>query len=156
MSIFSTIGKFITKQFWPWFIKYGWPIIKEYVIEILIELLKGIKDVIIDIIKKKKKKYDEYSKKAEEAEQNAKTASSETEKEKFEKIAKIWREVAEDFRKENEDLKNILDLEIEKKIQQSKEQIQSIEPKLDFQKETKLILNENTYSLPDLNGVKEK
>jgi ATPase subunit of ABC transporter with duplicated ATPase domains len=97
----------------PWFIKYIWPeiskAIKIYVIEYGAKLLKYIMGWLKEFFRKQsetKQIRQEYAKqKYEEASQQATVAKNPEEVDKYRVIAEIWREVFEQFREENEQLK---------------------------------------------------
>jgi BMFP domain-containing protein YqiC len=96
----------IIKYFWPWFLEYVWPLILKH-------LLSLIDRSLGDLSKKVAKTFDnrmqkgaaEAMSKVEEATAAASISVDPVEREKNEQIARIWREVAEKFRSENEILK---------------------------------------------------
>jgi len=140
MTIWIQVTKWFTKVFLPWFIKYVWPAIKDYIIEMFILLLKTLKDKITEFISRKSAKNKDTAKQhAEEAESKAKNAASDTEKEKWEAIAIVWHEVADMFRRENEELKEQIEhivFESEKKVC---EQMDNLDLSMDISKHGALL-----------------
>jgi len=119
------------KKFWPWFLKYVWPFIKEN----LVDLLTYLSDEIFAKIKswwnkKYKQKEETFSSKINDAEEKAANSNDKSEIEKYEAIAKVWREVAEMMRKENEELNNELDQIKTETLKDAKEKLD--ETKLDI------------------------
>jgi flagellar motor protein MotB len=100
---------YIVNTFWPWFLKYILPAIKDD----LLKIVKGIFTILEEIINEffkhqKSRREEEWRRNAEEADQMAKTAKNENEAEKYKAIANVWREVTEQLRQENENLKQEL------------------------------------------------
>jgi guanylate kinase len=100
---------------WPWVKEHVLPLIKEFVKNVVIKhLSQFLEKMKTDIDKHFEKRYQNATEKANEAERNASQASTDSEKQKYEDIAKIWRQVADELRIENEELKTkIKDLTIE-------------------------------------------
>jgi len=110
MSILSKFLKFIVKKFWPWFQEFVWPIVQEHIIDIINFIISFFKNKIKDEVNEQSSKREsDANKKAEEAEQRAEKAANTTDADKYEAIAKVWREVAEQFRIDNEELRKKLD-----------------------------------------------
>ena len=128
MPFLNTVIDFIVKTFWPWFLKYAWPLIKEYVLDIL-------KTIFAELTEKLKKMFSEQGKqgaasadgKAAAAQAKADAATSAAEKDKWEAIAAVWRDAANMFREENEQLKKQLEEAIAKAENTAEEQIQNID-----------------------------
>ncbi len=101
---------FVIEKFWPWFIKFVWPLIRDHVRDL-------VRLVLDDLVKSVKKWHASRTqareqvaiRRAVDAERAAEGASNASEREKHEAIAQVWREVAEMFRQENEELKAKLD-----------------------------------------------
>lgn len=150
MSVWTQIINWINKIFWPWFIKYVWPKIQKYIVEIMAIILKKLKDKIVDTISQKSNGREKNAnKKANDAEEKAKKATSASEREKFDAISKVWREVAESFREENEDLKKRIDELISKSEQETKENLSDLNLSVNFSKEdTILIIDDKPHQIP--------
>lgn len=100
---------------WPWFVKNVWPIIEKQIVDIFGKAAGTAKDSAYDWLDRRKKAREEAAqKRAAEAEEMARNAPTDAEAEKHRAIAQVWHEVAEQFRRENEELKEKLD-DIQKK-----------------------------------------
>jgi phage-related tail protein len=113
-TVFSLLYKQLVKWFlrtvWPWFIENIWPEIQKHILDIFGHAARSAKDAACEWINKRKRAQEEGAqRKAAEAEQRAKDAHSESEADKHRAVAQVWREVAEQLRQENEDLKAKLD-----------------------------------------------
>lgn len=109
-SIIKTIIKFIVLKFWPWFMKYGWPIVKEHIKDLIAWLIKKATNLFREWQETKSdQRQKEAAQKAQEAEKQAKDSSNENDADKYRAIAQVWREVAEQFRRDNEELKKKVD-----------------------------------------------
>ena len=107
LRVFKT---WFIKEFWPWFLKEVWPLIQNYVIELLRDLAKNLIHKIKEWLESRNKQRDEtISSKISEAEEKAANSKDQVEIEKQIAIARVWREVAEMFRIENEELHNKLE-----------------------------------------------
>jgi gas vesicle protein len=81
-------------------------LIKEFVKDVVVKYFSNwLEKMNTEIDKRFDKRYQNATEKANEAEENASKASTNLEKQKYEDIAKIWRQVADDLRRENEELK---------------------------------------------------
>jgi len=128
--------KFILEKFWPWFKEFAWPYIKEHV-EDLISLATGMmKERFKEFFKEKSEaRQDEASQKAQEAEKHANDSSNIHEAEKYRALAQVWREVAEKYRRDYEDVKRKLDeVEAEAKMK-SAAMVDKMDLDVDFSKE---------------------
>jgi F0F1-type ATP synthase membrane subunit b/b' len=124
--------KFVTKIFWPWFLKNIWPLIVKALIAFLTkrieELSRFAEEAVHGNYQARTAKAEES---ATEAERRATEATSEAEREKQEAIAQVWRTVAEQFRDDNERLRRQL-AELESVQQEALESdMQSMTPMLD-------------------------
>lgn len=139
------IGKVLLElalMVWPWVKEHVLPLIKEFVKNVVIKhLSQFLEKIKADIDKHFDKRYQNATEKANEAEQNASQASTDSEKQKYEDIAKIWRQVADELRIENEELKaKIKDLTIEAENDIINE-TNSMDPKINKKDGTILIEN---------------
>jgi len=105
-TLATKFWKWVAKTFWPWFKKYVWPILRQYVLDVVkwsLEKLRRTAQEWAD--SRAKARAEEATKRATEAENAATSAASDAEREKHEAVARVWHEVAEQFRQENEALK---------------------------------------------------
>ena len=135
MSVWTEITKWITKTFWPWFIKHVWPLIKADVGDLVSVLFANLKEKFKEStsanFQKNEEKTEQHLQNAEYKARNAKTNS---EREKWEAVAKVWREVAEMLRKENEDLKMQIDELVNSSEKEIKEKIRDLDLSIDVSK----------------------
>ncbi len=153
MGVLDTLMKFIVKKFWPWFLDFVWPYIKEH----FRALINFVIDNIIEMIKKwvedkTSKREQEAYHKAYQADEKADKASSDmNEAEKHRAVAEVWREVAEQFRKDNEELKKRID-EIENEAKEgSTKIIDDLKLNVDFSKDKPTLkIGDEIRELPSL------
>jgi hypothetical protein len=152
MEIWQWVKEVIVKIFWPWFREFAWPFIRQYMNELIIFVL----NLFIDKFKKwvseqAEKKTETANQKAAEFEQKAKFSQRNEDTEKFIAIAKVWREVAEQFRQENESLKKNID-ELSEEIKKEEfAKVDSLKIDLDLSDEKpKLSIGDAIYNLPQL------
>ena len=150
MTVWTQIAKWFTKIFMPWFIKHAWPVIKDHIVGIFVFILKTLKDKVTEFISRKSAENKETAKQhAEDAENKAKNAASNTEKEKLEAIAIIWREVADMFRRENEELKERIDSIVFDSEKEVCEQMNNLDLSMDLSKDgTLLTIGGTSKQLP--------
>lgn len=104
-----------------WFLKVAWPHIRKLIRLVIEEVIKWLVKRFRSFLdsqnrqqeQKAKEKEKGYQKKAEES-SNAEEAA------KYEAIAKVWREVAEMYRQQNEDLQNRLSVLEQEAMQTAK------------------------------------
>lgn len=99
------------KALWPIFIKYIWPEISEYVLSLVRAFADYIKELIESLIAergKREKAAKNNEAAAQQAEGEATAAGDPVEAEVQRRIAELWREVADDLRRENDKLKEQL------------------------------------------------
>ena len=106
----STVGailrKWLLNVFLPWFSEAVWPLLQAAALDVINDLIKKLREILMN---RGGRREEDARKRAAEAELKAKAASSGAEMEKHEAIAAVWRQVAEEFRQENEDLKRQLE-----------------------------------------------
>lgn len=150
MALLNNVIDFIVKTFWPWFMKYAWPLIKDYVLDIL-------KTIFSELTKRVKKIFSEMSNQSAAtadgnsaaAKAKADASTSAEEKEKWEAIAAVWRDAANMFREENEQLKKKLEEAISSSQDAAEEQIGSINPSMHSTSGTPLLtLGQQSTALP--------
>jgi len=106
-SIYSWIGKWLANTIWPWVRKNLWPVIQKAIVHIFVLILQNLVQKVFSYFKERKAtQAEEALKKAAEAEARARNAESDIEAEKHRAVANVWRQVADDFTKED---KNLLD-----------------------------------------------
>jgi hypothetical protein len=138
----SRLAKKFLKVLWPWVKEHVLPLIKEFVKNVVIKYISNwLEKMNTEIDKRFDKRYQNATEKANEAEENASKASTDLEKQKYEDIAKIWRQVADDLRIENEELKEkIKNLTTETENDIISE-TNNMDPKMDEENRTILIEN---------------
>lgn len=141
MGIWQWVKEITVKTFLPWFKEFVWPIIKKHFEEMVASLINKFRDVLMQWIEEwTRRKEDRAYQRADEFEQKAKTAEPNHEKEKYQAMAKVWREIAEQFRQENEDLiKKIDEITMEVK-EDSNRRTSNLELDFDFSDQTPVLL----------------
>jgi len=150
MIFWNQIVKWLTKKFWPWFVKYVWPFIKERMIEIITKLFDHLQDETEDFMSSKSKEREERAKKkARDAEQKASAAKNAADSEKYRNSAEIWRKVAKTYKKDNEELKQKIDTLLNKTKKEVKREIGALDINANFSGEdTHLTIGNTSYMLP--------
>jgi len=98
--------KFLLKVVWPWFEKHVWPIVQDFILGLVTDALRKLRDRFTTATQTRMQSREEQAEaKASEAEQAGRASQSAEEREKQAAIAQVWRQVAEQFRRENEDLR---------------------------------------------------
>jgi len=130
MSKSSQIAQFITKYFWPPFRDFIWPIIKDEVISIIKITFKDLQKQYEEILTERgRKREEEVKRKAQEAEEQANKAKDKAEAEYYKKLADVWHGVFEEFRQDNELLKEKLAAATRAASQEAEQKVQSIRKK---------------------------
>lgn len=137
MAFANVIGEILLKVVWPWVVKHVWPLIVKFIIQLIAKGLTKLSAQVSERIQSRMQtRADEADLKAQAAERASGAAQSEGEREKHEAIAKVWRQVAEEFRQDNETLRRqVADLS---KAQQSSlnSEVLATEPILDTSGQT--------------------
>ena len=106
MAIGKAVTEFLLKVVWPWFEKHVWPIVQDFIVELGADALRKLRDRFTTATQTRMQSRAEQAEaKASEAEQAGRASQSAEEREKQAAIAQVWRQVAEQFRRENEDLR---------------------------------------------------
>ena len=152
MKALDIVIKFILEKFWPWFKAFVWPYIKDHVADLIsfaIEMMKKMMKKFFE--EKSESRQQEASQKAQDAEKNANNSPDIHEAEKYRAIAQIWREVFEQYRRDNEDLKRKLDeFEAEAK-RNSSAMVDKMDMDVDFSKEQPVLkIGDEIKILPTL------
>ena len=155
MNIWNQIIKWLTKKFWPWFVKYVWPFIKERMIEIITKLFDHLQDEAEDFMSSKAREREENAKKkVREAEQKASVAKNAADSEKYRTSAKIWRKVAETYKKDDEESKQKIEILLNKTKKAVKTEIGALDINANFSGEdTHLTIGNTSYMLPLPEGI---
>jgi len=158
MALSAGIKRLVFEFVWPWVVENIWPILQAHVIDLL---LKGLRTLSESIFHEVKHRDDASSTEAEEkadaAERSAKLADTEAERDKQESIAKIWREVAEKYRVDNEELRRKIEDIATRKQHDLCTDIRSSSPSLEQRNEVLVLtLNGKSTSLPALPSPDEK
>lgn len=146
--------KFIVSKLWPWFLAYIWPSIHREIVDVIVSLLKRFVEYLRDYSEERfAKRSRDAESKSSEAEELAKNASTPEERERHEAIARVWREVAEQFREENELLKKKLSELQDVEKQRSLDALESISPSLEQNGEhLYLVIQDKREKIPQLSG----
>jgi hypothetical protein len=106
VAIRKVFALFLIRFFWPFFVKYVWPSIVKSINEITSKSFRALFDRLLQVVKSRiNERTLGANQKASEAEQQAQSSQTQSEREKHEALARAWREVAEQYREENELLK---------------------------------------------------
>lgn len=125
-----------------WFVKLAWPEILKFIQRLIPELLEWFYERIKEILKKKADgRQWSAQQNSEEAERRAAETKDESEAVRQKAIAAVWRQVAEDFRRDNEDLKAILELAKRDAAEAAKRNLQDLRP------ETLFAIEEDSFQL---------
>jgi len=106
---------FVVSQVVPWLKKYVIPVIEKqikafiavYLPQLAAALMKKMKNVYHTYSESKKDKKRYAEEKAEENETHSRQAATESEVEKYKAVAQVWREVAEMYRLDLEEVKRV-------------------------------------------------
>ena len=151
-TIVEKLIGFIVKVFWPWFVQHVWPIIQSFVLQIIADSITALGKKIKDFVGSRSHRREEYAKKrAEDADRAASVAIDAAEKEKQEAIASVWREVAEQFRSENEILRSQITELLSRSEQTLEDDIRSMKLKLtNLENDPSLSIGETSLPLPQI------
>ncbi|MDD2369508.1 MAG: hypothetical protein PHQ90_09410 [Sulfuricurvum sp.] len=138
----TSMGKTLIKIIWPFVKDVILPMVKEFIKAVVVKYLaKFLEKMHNEMDKRFNNRFKDATEKANEADENASKATTDCEKEKYENIAKVWREVADNFRVENEELK----AKLETLTTEAKEKIiietENMKPKIDDKDGSILIEN---------------
>ena len=154
MSIWQWVKKLIVEIFWPWFKEFVWPIIKKAIEELISYIIGTVEKIKKWTSEKAKNNAENANKKADEFDKMAefaKTHEAHEEADKFRAVAQVWREVAEQFRQENELLKREIDDISKTAKKEVSEKVDNLNIDLDFSHEKpKFMIGGNSYNLPAL------
>ncbi|RJG11111.1 hypothetical protein D3879_15740 [Pseudomonas cavernicola] len=151
-KIAEAIIQFLIKTFWPWFLENIWPLILKHIISVVTDSLDSLSNRINRFFADRmKKRSQNAAERAHEATEAAAAATTDSEREKHEAVAKVWREVAEQFRSENEALHAQV-IELIARTQQSvQEDLRHTKPAIDDLAGTpSLIIGQSKAKLPAL------
>ncbi len=153
MSIKETVIKKAIEVLWPWFKEIVWPILQQYIIELITSAISGLVALI-------KRTFSEKSnQRAEEANANAAAAESKAQNSNpesndyytYKAEAEVWRKVAKQYEADIKDLKEKID-ELEKNSKEDvSKQVEESTPDIKTASETTTLkIGEVTHSLPRL------
>lgn len=149
--------KEIFKAIWEWFIKKVWPFILEMITSILISFAKMLFDDFMGHFTNHEKRQQEYANnKAEDESRKAKESKTPEAAANHERIAELWREVADNFRVENERLKSEFKKALDESLAKAKQNVTNlkVEDVLDVENEDNIRLK-NINILPQLAATKD-
>ncbi len=157
-TIAKTIGTFVLKTFWPWFLKHIWPLIVKHVLKELAFALQTLSKKLRGSIDRRLRSREEQAlARATAADEAAKVSSTKEARSEAEAIARVWREVAEQFRQENEVLKAKLDQSASKAYESARAGIENGEPVLaQLDGQPMLAIGGQTNVLPSLPAAAPK
>ena len=128
--IYKQLVKWFVKRIWPWIVENIWPELQKQLIAIFMKIISVVKDLVFEWADNRRDAREKAAhKKAAEAERMAQNAQSEAEAEKHNAVAQVWREVAEQFRQENELLKEKLEDVVRKSTSDFRNEMDSMEIK---------------------------
>ena len=109
-KVFSFIYRQLVKWFvnavWPWVVENIWPEIHKLLTGIFVQVLDRLRSAFFEWFNNRQKNQEETARKeAAQAEEMAHNSASASEAEKHRAVAQVWRQVAEQFRQQNEELK---------------------------------------------------
>ena len=100
----------IVKRLWPWFLKHVWPHIRQFILELIGTILLALVESIKAWYNRRSQQRERNAtRRGREAKRSAGQASDASEQLRQEAIAGVWRDVAEEFRQDNEELTAKLD-----------------------------------------------
>lgn len=130
-ALLDRLRRWFVKVFWLWFRDVVWPIIHDEVIAICEELLREFRRKIRGVFEERARQREEWARKnAQEAQRKASEAPSDLEADRQEAIAQVWRQVAEDLRRENEELQERLRRIIDDMEKSARRHIERLKPRL--------------------------
>lgn len=142
----------LTKIIWPWIKVNVWPIIQAKLIDVVVELVGWAFQQIKDLLTSNNhNRYTEAKKKEEAAQKRAESTVDPVAASEANAEARIWREVAEQYRRDNEDLKEKLAKLESESIRDATREISEITPELHELSSVegpKLRIASEVYSLP--------
>ena len=105
-ALVQAIKKFVIRTFWPWFIKNVWPLIVKHILATIAAEVRNLSaSITSDIRARMNARAENAESHAQAAVGAAHAAATEAERIRQEAIAKVWRQIAEEFRAENESLR---------------------------------------------------
>lgn len=132
MSVGKVVGDALVKVVWPWFVKFVWPILQAFILEMFRDGLRMLRDRFATVTQvRMQSRADQAEAMAFEAQQIALTTQSAEEREKQAAVAQVWRDVAEQFRQENEVLRQQVGALAETQEKDLAAEVLSSEPRLD-------------------------
>ncbi len=148
----KAILKFIANKLWPWFKEHLWPILREHILELVVLVMSRLKEKFKSWAETRSNERQEHAtQKAQEAEKSACDSATDSEKQKYEAIARVWREVVEQIRVENEALKSKIEELTSTAEAEITTRIRDSNPTIDFSLDTPaLIIGEKRTNLPAL------
>lgn len=126
------IIKKLSEVFWPWVVKNIWPLVQQYIIQLAAEALAWLALRIKDLFNDKSNERAEQAKaNSETAEQKAAEAGNNSnEYHAYKAEAEVWRKVAEQYKKDIEDLTQKVTALENESIEEFKEDIHEFTPEV--------------------------
>lgn len=144
--------KLLFKVFWPWFLKHAWPPLLGALGDIVRRNLSGTRqDMRASIDAGLREQASKAEARARQAQAQAQAEPDARERRHQEDLARVWREVAEQYRKENEALRRQLDSLLDKAQGDIAAQARALEPELEEGRQgARLSLGSRRVELPGL------
>ncbi len=104
------VKAFLIETFWPWFLKDIWPMVLAYLLKSLDKVFQTLSDAFGKFIDRRMQSREQQAReRAEAADEAARAAVTTEARSEAQAVARVWREVAEQFRQENESLRVEMD-----------------------------------------------
>lgn len=102
--MFARFLKLFVASVWPWVVKNVWPAVRGRVSSIFEQVMEDIEKAFREWFAVRQSRQRAAETNAADAEHKARESVTEADEQEQRAIARVWRQVAEDFRKENEEL----------------------------------------------------
>jgi len=144
----------ILKPIFKWFVEKVWPLIQKLIIAAIVDLVYWIYIEVKNLIKMRFTRQEDFAKsRAEDEIINAKNAKTEDEARNHYRMAEMWRQVSDNYREENERLKNDLDKLMREAISKAQSNVLKlkVDDVFDLRDENTLYLKDGVKIMPLLN-----
>lgn len=157
MFKFSNVLELLITYVWPWIRDHILPEIRDAMNDIGKAAGVRMREFLDWVLGRLSRDQQDYANaKAEAADANAKAAASDAEREKHEAVAKVWREVAERFRQDNEALRAKFEEFAAREEQKMHDDINAMKPDMDTSSgKPELVIGTTRTTLPSLPAVSD-
>lgn len=132
MPLASSVLKLLLRTVWPWVVSAVWPHVQAWLARemsaLLLRLMDKVRGKVNDRLERRGQ---DALARAKQAEARAAGATTEADRVQLEATARVWREVAEQFRQENEALRAQVDELTQGSLKESRERIAAATPALE-------------------------